>query len=271
MDQVILAIGDACGPPNKNDGARRVAALATQLVGEYPDAYVLMLGDNAYNSGTQSEYDDHYVPLFGTPLLKPRIRSCPGNHDYRTAGAAAYFATLGEAAAGTPTRSYYSFDLPCGWHVISLNSEVEQDQDSNQLAWLRQDLATRSNGPILAFWHRARWGSGAHRDSKKPRWFWKELYTHSAEIVLNGHSHHYERFAPQRPDQTIDPRGIRQFIVGTGGRRLSGRSKHTPNSEFAQFERFGLLKLTLSPLEYRWAFLDVDGVALDSGSARTND
>jgi hypothetical protein len=268
--QVVLAIGDACGPPPKNRGAVAVANLASQLMAADPTTVILLLGDNAYNRGKGDEYQLYYDPVLGIPSLKSRTWACPGNHDYRTAGAAAYFATFGPDAAGTPTRSYYSFDLPCGWHVVSLNSEVEQDEHSPQLRWLRQDLTARSHGPILAFWHRPRWGSGAHRDSKKPRWFWKELCAHGAEIVLNGHAHHYERFAPQKPNQIADPHGLREFIVGTGGRNLSGRSKETPNSEFAEFNHFGLLKLELFRTGYRWEFITIDGPVLDRGEAQTN-
>jgi 3',5'-cyclic AMP phosphodiesterase CpdA len=268
--QSILAIGDACGPPKKNRGAVAVAGLASNLVAANPETLILLLGDNAYNKGRPEEYQLYYEPVLGIVPLKRRTRACPGNHDYRTAGAAPYFATFGSEAAGTPTRSYYSFDLPCGWHVISLNSEVEQDEHSPQVRWLREDLATRRHAPILAFWHRPRWGSGAHRDSKKPRWFWKELASHRAEIVLNGHAHHYERFAPQKPNQVADPGGIRQFIVGTGGRNLSGRSKHTPNSEVTEFEHFGLLRLELSARAYLWEFITIDGPVLDAGRSATN-
>jgi 3',5'-cyclic AMP phosphodiesterase CpdA len=268
--QVILAIGDACGPPKKNRGAVAVADLATALVAADPATLILLLGDNAYNKGRPEEYEQYYRPVLGIEPLKSRTYACPGNHDYRTAGAAPYFSTFGPEAAGTPTRSYYSFDLDCGWHIISLNSEVEQDEHSPQLRWLREDLITRRHAPILAFWHRPRWGSGAHRDSKKPRWFWKELNAHRAEIVLNGHAHHYERLAPQRPNQVADSNGIREFIVGTGGRNLSGRSKQTPNSEFAAFEHFGLLKLELSPRAYQWEFITIDGPVLDAGRSATN-
>jgi len=170
-----------------------------------------------------------------------------------------------------PRRSYYSVALAeAGWHMISLNSEVEQDLHSPQLQWLRADLATRRYRPIVAFWHRPRWGSGAHRDSKRPRWFWNELYEAHAELVLGGHAHHYERFAPQRPDQIPDPHGVRQFIVGTGGRRLQGRSKDTLNSEYARFDLFGILKLRLRPDGYRWEFISVDDRVIDRGEQPVN-
>jgi hypothetical protein len=267
-DQVVLAIGDACGPPDDNQGARQVARLAGELLAQHPEAMILLLGDNAYPSGSKEDYEQHFRPVLGDPFAG-RLRACPGNHDYRTGGAAPYFAALGPEAAGTSAKSYYSF-AHGGWHVVSLNSEVEQDHDSPQLKWLREDLANRTNKPILAFWHRARWGSGGHRDSKKPRWFWKELFEHRAEVVLNGHSHHYERFAPQTPSQVADATGIRQFIVGSGGRNLKRRTKQTPHSEFTDFENFGLLQLTLGANAYRWEFVGIDGTVKDQGQQAIN-
>ena len=260
-----------CGPPRKNPGAAATAALARRLLVAHPDAIIVALGDNAYNSGKHQEYRDHYAPTWGQSDLLGRTWSCPGNHDYRTAAAAPYFEYFGEARVGTARRSYFSMPLPdAGWHLVSLNSEIEQDVHSPQLQWLRGDLAARRFAPILAIWHRPRWGSGAHRDSKKPRWFVNEMYSARAELVLNGHAHHYERFAPQRPDQIPDPYGLRQFIVGTGGRKLQGRTKDTPNSEYARFDQYGLLKLTLRPDAYRWEFIAVDDRVLDTGMQPVN-
>ena len=270
-EQVILAVGDMCGPPRKNPGAAATAALARRLLAAHPDAMILALGDNVYNNGRSHEYDDYYTPTWGHPDLRGRTWSCVGNHDYRTPAAQPYFTYFGEARAGTPMHSYYSLPLPdAGWHLVSLNSEIEQGPHSPQLQWLRRDLASRTFKPLLAIWHRPRWGSGAHRDSKKPRWFLNELYAARAEVILNGHAHHYERFAPQRPDQIPDAIGPRQFIVGTGGRKLHGQTKDTPNSEYARFDRFGLLKLTLSPDAYCWEFIDVDDRVLDRGEQGVN-
>jgi hypothetical protein len=270
-EQVVIAVGDMCGPPKKNPGQAATADLARRVLRDHPGAIILALGDNAYNRGKVDEYRDHYTPTWGQPDLLGRTYSCPGNHDYRTAAAGPYFEYFGEERAGTPRRSYYSMPLPeAGWHVVSLNSEVEQDAHSPQLQWLREDLSRRRFKPILAIWHRPRWGSGAHRDSKKPRWFWNELYAARAELILNGHAHHYERFAPQRPDQIPDPHGPRMFIVGTGGRRLTGRTKDTTNSEYARFDKFGVLKLTLRPESYRWEFLSTDNRTIDSGEQSTN-
>jgi hypothetical protein len=270
-DQVVIAVGDMCGPARRNPGAAATAALARRIIASHPGALVLALGDNAYNRGKSDEYRDHYSPTWGQPDLLGRTYSCPGNHDYRTAAASPYFQYFGEPRAGTPQRSYFSVALPeAGWHLLSLNSEIDQDAHSPQLQWLRRDLAERRFEPILAIWHRPRWGSGAHRDSKKPRWFWNEMYAARGELILNGHAHHYERFAPQRPDQIPDPHGPRMFIVGTGGRRLAGRTKDTPNSEYARFDKFGVLKLTLRPASYRWEFIDTDDRVLDTGETPVN-
>jgi len=267
--QTLLAIGDSCGPPHKNPGAAAVAALAAGFVAADPTIRILLLGDNAYNRGSHQDYADFYDPVLGIPLLKSRSHPCPGNHDYKSDGGAAYFRTFG-AAAGSPTKSFYSFDLECGWHVVSLNTEIEHDERSPQLSWLRDDLATRKQPAILAFWHRARWGSGGHRDSRKPRWFWRELFKHRGELIICGHSHHYEQFHPQNPEQTADPQGIRQFIVGCSGRSLKRRTKNTPNSDQADFARFGLLKLILSPARYEWQFVATDGTVPFSGTSPTN-
>ena len=268
---MILAVGDMCGPARKNPGAEATAALARRILTAHPGAMILALGDNAYNRGRVDEYVEHYTPTWGQPDLLGRTWSCPGNHDYRTQAASPYFQYFGEARAGTPKRSYFSLPLPeAGWHLVSLNSEIDQDAHSPQLKWLRQDLASRKFQPILAIWHRPRWGLGGHRDSKKPRWFVNEMYAARAELVLNGHAHHYERFAPQRPDQIPDPQGLRQFIVGTGGRKLTGRTKDTPNSEYARFDHYGILKLTLRPDSYRWEFIDVKDRVLDTGEQPTN-
>jgi acid phosphatase type 7 len=270
-DQVVIAVGDISGPARKNPGAAATAALARTIIEDHPGALILALGDNAYNRGRIDEYRDHYTPNWGQPDLLGRTYSCPGNHDYRTAAASPYFQYFGEQRAGTPQRSYFSVPLPeAGWHLLSLNSEIDQDAHSPQLQWLRQDLAARRYKPIITMWHRPRWGSGAHRDSKKPRWFWNELYAARAELILNGHAHHYERFAPQRPDQIPDSHGPRMFVVGTGGRKLAGRTKDTPNSDYARFDKHGVLKLTLRPESYRWEFIATDDRVLDTGETPVN-
>jgi hypothetical protein len=238
---------------------------------DHPGAIILALGDNAYNRGKEDEYRDYYTPTWGQPDLLGRTYSCPGNHDYRTAAASPYFTYFGDQRAGHPHRSYYSLPLPeAGWHFVSLNSEIDQDAHSPQVQWLRQDLAARRFKPIIAIWHRPRWGSGAHRDSKK------------AALVLERAVRQPRRVDPQRARAPLralraaasrsDPRPQRprMFVVGTGGRRLAGRTKDTPNSEYARFDKYGILKLTLRPESYRWEFLSTDDRIIDTGEQPVN-
>jgi hypothetical protein len=164
---------------------------------------------------------------------------------------------FGDKAGPSNRCGYYSFELG-RWHLVSLNTERDYDAGSHQLRWLEEDLQQHPGQPILAFFHRPRFGSGGHGDSDNPEAFWDVLFRHHAEIVLNGHAHHYERFGPQTPHQDPDPAGIREFIVGTGGRGLvaprdPGRRK--PNSETASGDTFGLLKLVLADNGYEWEFI----------------
>jgi len=258
---VILAVGDMAGPAASNEGSIDTAALLTGLVAAHPGAVVLVLGDNAYDDGTADEYAGFYGPTWGTEAIAARVRACPGNHDYHTLGALPYFAHFKERAGPVDRRGYYSFDLGA-WHIVSLNTEAEYRAGSRQLQWLEEDLIQHDTMPTIAFFHRPRFGSGGHGDSDNPEAFWDVLFRHRVEIALNGHAHHYERFAPQTPKRKPDPAGIREFIVGTGGRGLvepkpPGRRK--PNSEVADGTTFGVLKLTLAPNAYEWEFVPTPG------------
>jgi acid phosphatase type 7 len=274
---VILTAGDVAGDAEGNPGAALTAALLHRLLDDNPDATVLALGDHAYSSGTAEEYETHYRPTWGDERILSRTWPCPGNHDYRTEGASPYFEFFGARAHGGETppqpRGYYSVDV-AGWHIVSLNTEIENDEGSEQVRWLREDLDSRVNKPILSFFHRARFGSGGHLNSDEPEVFWKVLFEHRAEIVLSGHSHHYERFAQQSPDREPDPQGIREFIVGTGGRGLFDPVLEAfwrqRNSEVRNYKTFGILKLVLHPDGYEWAFVPVEGSALVDESAEKN-
>src|SRR5206468_6721592 len=172
---------------------------------------VLALGDNAYGSGSPTEYATRYAPTWGTQAF--RTRPVAGNHDYDTPGAAGYFGYFG-AAAGQPGAGYYSYDLGA-WHLVALNSNCTDAggcaAGSPQEQWLRADLAAHPAACTLAYWHHPLFSSG---DNAFPdvRPFWDALYAARADVVLSGHDHFYERFAPQRPDSTADEQGVRQFI-----------------------------------------------------------
>jgi hypothetical protein len=190
----------------------------------------------------------------------------PGNHEYHESGAAPYFDYFG-SRAGEPGKGYYSFDLG-GWHIIGLNSNISMGSSSAQIAWLKADLAANSAKCTIAFFHRARWSSGHHGTSTTPKAAWDALYTAGADLILVGHDHHYERFAPMDIAGAVDlARGMRQFVVGTGGGGFSEIGSAEPNSEVRIADTYGLLKLTLKSDSYDWEFIPVAGsTARDSGT-----
>ena len=213
---VLLAAGDIASCAS--DGDEATAA----LIRARPRAVVATLGDNVYDAGRPNEFERCYAPTWGA--AKNRTRPTPGNHDYDTPGAAGYFTYFGRRA-GDPARGWYSYRLG-GWHVVVLNSNCDQvggcHRGSEQERWLRRTLAANRVRCTLAYWHHPRFSSGAkHGGSPATADFWTALYEAGADIVLSGHDHVYERFTPQTPDATAAPgRGIREFVVGTGGRSL---------------------------------------------------
>ena len=205
-------------------------------------------------------------------MFKDRTRPSPGNHEYETPGASGYFTYFG-AAAGEPAKGYYSYDLG-SWHVISLNSNCSSvaggcAAGSPQEQWLKADLAAHSNECTLAYWHHPRFSSGIHGDEAFVGPFWDALYQAGADVVLNGHDHDYERFAPQNPSGQADPaQGISEFVVGTGGAELRNFRTIKPNSEVRVAQQNGVLKMTLHPDGYDWQFLTAPvGTIADTGSA----
>lgn len=246
-------------------GAERTAALLDGIAGT-----VFTTGDNAYPDGSAEDFTNCYDPSWGRH--KARTRPTPGNHDYHTPGAAAYFDYFG-ANAGNPSTGYYSYDLG-DWHVIALNSGIDMSAGSAQEQWLRADLAANKRACTIAYWHRPRFSSAeTHGSSRRPKAVWDALYEYHAEIVVNGHDHIYERFAPQTPDGELDrARGIRQFTVGTGGAGIRRFSTLLPNSEAHNDRAHGVLKLTLFPGSYEWEFVAVEGATYtDSGIGVCND
>jgi acid phosphatase type 7 len=254
-DAVLLAAGDIASCAY--DGDERTAALLDSHRGT-----VLTLGDNAYDDGTLEEFRKCFGPSWGRH--KRRIRPAPGNHDYNS-GASGYFQYFGRAA-GPAGRGYYSFDLG-SWHVVSLNSERDTGATGGQVRWLRADLARSRARCILAFWHRPRWSAGDYSDDGRTAPLWNALYDARAEIVLSGHDHNYQRYPRMNKRGAIQRvRGIRSFVVGTGGVSLD-EVRADPRRRAANDSTWGLLKLTLRPAGYRWRFLPVAGGRYrDSGS-----
>ena len=256
---VFVGAGDISDCGNDNDEA--TAQLLDGITG-----MVYPLGDNVYSSGTATEFSQCYDPTWGRH--KARTKPAPGNHDYNTSGASGYYGYFG-TLAGPTGLGYYSFDLG-DWHIISLNSEVSMSAGSPQETWLRADLAASTKQCTLAYWHKPRFSSGTHHGSlisAEP--LWQALYDFHAEIVLGGHEHNYERFAPQSPTGVADPtNGIREFVAGTGGAsHYNDLGTPLPNSEVFDGTAFGVLKLTLGAGTYAWQFIPVAGQSFtDSGS-----
>jgi hypothetical protein len=216
---------------------------------------VFTLGDHAYFHGTAQQFRDCYEPTWGRH--RHRTRPVPGNHDYETAGATAYFEYFGPNA-GPPGLGYYSF--PVGsWHAIALNSNIAIGARSAQAEWLRRDLQANPAVCTVAYFHHPLFTSGPDGPSTAMRDIWQILYDAGVDMILNGHEHFYERFAPQDPNGVRDPaRGIRQFIAGTGGAILYQAGAVQANSEM-RLSAFGVLKLTLAAASYDWEFVPVSG------------
>jgi chitodextrinase len=252
-DPVIVAAGDICGSPTD-------CSPTADLIGTINPTAVLTLGDHAYTTGSAADFTANYDPNWGR--YKAITKPAPGNHEYdygnELTGYFAYFNNPPE---------YYSYDIG-NWHVISLNGEISASAGSAQETWLRSDLAAHSNMCTLAYWHEPRWSSGYHGSSSYFGAFWTDLYNSGADVVLNGHDHDYERFAPQSPSASLDTaHGIREFVVGTGGDSHYTFSTIAANSEVRDSTSFGVLKLTLHPGGYDWHFVPVPGSSFtDSGT-----
>jgi dipeptidyl aminopeptidase/acylaminoacyl peptidase len=282
VDPVVVAAGDiACDPEDGRfgNGLGRGPFChqrgTSDLLLRMDLSAVLALGDLQYEDGKLWKFQRSFDPSWGR--LKPLIRPVPGNHEYRDRGAAGYFDYFNgpgrsSGPAGERGRGYYSFDI-AGWHLIALNSECSHaggcGAGSPQERWLRQDLAGHPAACTLAFWHQPRFTSGQHPGATGTGALWSALYEANADLVLNGHEHFYERFSPQTPQGDSNAaRGIRQFIVGTGGKSWFGYVGIAPNSEVRFNRRPGVLKLELRDGAYTWELVTAPaGRVADAGSA----
>ncbi len=250
-DAVLAGAGDiaSCG----NDGAEATARLLDGIEGT-----VFTLGDNVLDHGSEDEYAACYDITWGRH--RDRTRPVPGNHDYETGGATGYFGYFGENA-GTPGEGWYAYDLG-DWRVLALNSNCDDvggcREGSPQLDWLESELAANPARCTLAYMHHPRFTSTPSGDDVNLDAIWALLYAHGAEIVMSGHAHTYERFAPMDPEGNPDPAGIVQFVVGTGGNDLHAFDRISRHSEVRNDDTHGVLRLTLRPDSYDWAFIPVE-------------
>jgi acid phosphatase type 7 len=259
----LLAAGDIASCTS--DGDEQTAALLDSLPGT-----VLTLGDTVYDDGSADEFERCYLPSWGR--FRHRTYPAPGNHDYQTFEAMGYYGFFGPRA-GQPGKGWYSFDRG-RWHLIALNSNCEVvggcQPGSEQERWLRGDLAAHPARCTLAFWHHPRFSSGTtHGSDRAVGGLWLALYEAGADVVLVGHEHNYERFAPLDPLGGVDPaRGVREFVVGTGGKSHYPFGSPLPGSEARNSDSFGVLQLQLRRTGYSWRFLPAQGGSFqDSGSA----
>ncbi len=262
---VLVGAGDIATCDRNED--EQTAALLDALPGT-----VFTLGDNAYASGSPREFEECFAPTWGRH--KARMRPALGNHDFYSPRAAPYFAYFGQTAGIAP-NGYYSYRAG-EWLVLVLNSVCDEvpggcGKDSPQARWLRQELARNPTRCALAMWHHPLFSSGRHGSAPEVRPLFEILYELGADVVLNGHDHHYERFMPVDPHGRPDPaRGIREFIVGTGGIPLRGFwSGPLEITERRDNTAHGVLQLTLRPDGYDWRFFPIPGAAFsDWGSGR---
>jgi hypothetical protein len=264
---VLVGAGDIVGCRDPQ-GAASTAKLIEKIPGT-----VFALGDLVYDAMTLSQFQNCYGATWGK--FKDRTKPALGNHEYRERTAAPYFQYWG-GQAGPAGKGYYSYDLGT-WHVVVLNTNCEASglggcaAGSPQEVWLRQDLRDHRDACIVAYGHHALFSSGifrSHALHPELKRLWEDLYAAHADLILAGHEHSYERFAPQDPDGRADPQhGIREIVVGTGGRNHDPLGFALPNSEVQNTDTYGVLKLTFSPQGYTWEFIPEEGKRFrDSGA-----
>lgn len=273
--QTVYAAGDIarCKHPDPRwSGAAATAQTVEWALRADPRAVVLTLGDHTYPNGTAREFSDCYGPTWGR--FRARTWPTPGNHEYNTPGAAPYFDYFGARARGVDGNGYYSERLG-DWQIISLNSNLKGAQHAAQIAWLQDELKGTKARCTLAFWHHPLYTSGGHRGPGRMQDAWALLHAAGAELVLSGHDHDYERFAPQDAHGRLDrARGMRQFVVGTGGAYATPFLRIRDNSALREASFDGVLRLTLLADGYEWQFLAAApervpaGASLDRGQAR---
>ena len=256
----LLAAGDvaSCG----STGDEATARLLDTLPGP-----IAALGDLAYTNGTASEFASCYDPSWGRH--KARTHPVPGNHEYNTTGAVPYYNYFG-AAAGDPSRGYYSYQVG-SWHVVALNSNCSAiggcDENSPQYRWLQAGLTANRRKCTVAYMHHPYLSSGQNGSTPDLRPLMRLLYNNNVEIVLAGHDHTYERFNPITPEGVPDPaKGLRLFVVGTGGRDLYNFTRVLPNSDFRYNQNFGVLRIVTKEAAYDWRFVNIAGITVDGGS-----
>ena len=263
---VLVAAGDLAHCSSSKNHDDMTALLTEGIIAEHPDAVVSVLGDNAYPDGTAEDYANCYAPTWGRPAIKSRTRPVVGNREYVVPGAAAYFDYFG-AAAGDPSKGYYSYNHGA-WHIIVLNDNINFRTGSPQNLWLRADLAANPTKCTMAMWHAPRFYNTGTGSRPSQMDLWKPLYDAGVDVILGAHTHYYERYAKNTPTGVADPvRGIRQFLVGMGGKSIGLPDATMWNTQMQDPSMtYGVVKFTLEPDAYSWEFVPIPGGTFrDSG------
>jgi acid phosphatase type 7 len=258
-DPVFVGAGDIaeCSKPEAEQTA--------QLIDKIPGT-VFTAGDDAYPNGSAKDFQNCYEPTWGR--FKARTSPTPGNHEYVSANADPYYAYFG-TKAGIARKGYYSYDLG-EWHMVALNSNIDAQTGSEQEQWLKADLAAHPKACTLAYWHHPVFSSGVHGNDPKMKDIWQTLYSAGVDVIVNGHDHDYERFTPQNPEGKAEPkRGIREFVVGTGGAELRDLATARPNSEVQNTATYGVIKFVLHPKSYSWEFIPIQGKTFTDKGTQT--
>ncbi len=253
-DPVFIGAGDIVDC--FNEWSEKTAAIIEKTQG-----VVFTTGDNAYDSGSPDQFKNCYDKSWGK--FKDRTKPSLGNHDYGTLGASGYFNYFG-AVAGDRLKGYYSYDLGA-WHIVVVNSNcIERNrcnENSDQVKWLREDLNAHPTKCTLAYWHHPLYTAGSYKGQLQyMQTVWQTLYDAGADVVVNGHDHNYQRYAPQDANGKLDKeKGMREFVVGTGGKDLYNIPQPIANLEAFNIATFGVIKFTLRAASYEWQFIPVDG------------
>lgn len=249
--QTLIAVGDIgqCGSPGVAQTAKLVEGMEGHLV---------LAGDLAYFTGSMRDFIECFDPAWG--VHRRRWRPVPGNHEYETQFAAGYFQYFGQVAG----NGYYSFRAG-DWLVLMLDSNVAVGPGSEQYEFARSELQMNPRVCTMAVWHHPLFSSGPSGPQIVMREMWSLLHRAGVDVIVAAHDHLYERFGKQDADGRSDGGGIRQFIVGTGGARLYDFQRMSANSQL-RVKTHGVLRFTLNPGNYAWAFIDVSGTTADSGA-----
>ncbi|WP_106964857.1 discoidin domain-containing protein [Amycolatopsis orientalis] len=244
-----------------------------KLVQSMNPAAVITMGDNQYDSEntglTLQNFKDYYDKTWGA--FKNITHPVPGNHETYDDNKPfeAYEQYFGKIATPNGKR-YYSWEMG-NWHFIALDSNGFVDdkdggelKDTDQMNWIKQDLAKNTKGCVAAYYHHPRWSSGDHGDQRGSKQLWDLFAQNKVDLILNGHDHHYERFVPQDASGKANPAGPVEIIGGMGGANPYPVHSAHPTTAKLLKDTFGVLKLTMTDTTFSEQLIGLDGKVLDS-------